>query len=238
MSEFDEYQRRRWTRENANLYIRHDAHRYMAPGAPFFVGHDVVKYGWPHAADEPQPSKHDAELLQRPDVTADLEFEAELRRLRCDIASMRLDWELAKLAWRACKYNPDQPRVPAGNSDGGQWTSEGAQGASPRVRLAVADKPRLGPAAIATIAFEAAKKAIEAYRKDNLFVDLFQSRIGTVSYTELNGEEIFGSNSTSPTYTSHDRAAATALRDALVERYPEAMKLLLCLEQRMPTVVL
>jgi hypothetical protein len=25
--------------------------------------------------------------------------------------------------WEA-KYSPDQPRVPAGNSDGGQWTSE------------------------------------------------------------------------------------------------------------------
>jgi hypothetical protein len=28
------------------------------------------------------------------------------------------------------KYNPDQPRVPAGNSDGGQWTSEGGSGGS------------------------------------------------------------------------------------------------------------
>ena len=28
------------------------------------------------------------------------------------------------------KYNPDQPRVPGGNPDGGQWTSEGDSGAS------------------------------------------------------------------------------------------------------------
>src|ERR1041384_2070316 len=27
------------------------------------------------------------------------------------------------------KYSPDQPRVPAGNSDGGQWTSGGGSGA-------------------------------------------------------------------------------------------------------------
>ena len=26
------------------------------------------------------------------------------------------------------KFDPDQPRVPAGNSDGGQWTSEGGVG--------------------------------------------------------------------------------------------------------------
>lgn len=31
------------------------------------------------------------------------------------------------LAW---KYNPNQPRVPAGNSDGGQWTDGGAGGGS------------------------------------------------------------------------------------------------------------
>jgi len=28
------------------------------------------------------------------------------------------------------KYNPDQPRVPAGNPDGGEWTSEGGNGSS------------------------------------------------------------------------------------------------------------
>jgi hypothetical protein len=28
------------------------------------------------------------------------------------------------------KYNPDQPRVPAGNSDGGQWTADGNVSAS------------------------------------------------------------------------------------------------------------
>jgi hypothetical protein len=27
-------------------------------------------------------------------------------------------------ALRSTKYDPDQPRVPAGNSDGGQWTSD------------------------------------------------------------------------------------------------------------------
>jgi hypothetical protein len=27
------------------------------------------------------------------------------------------------------KYDPDQPRVPAGNSDGGQWTSDGSSDA-------------------------------------------------------------------------------------------------------------
>jgi Escherichia/Staphylococcus phage prohead protease len=38
-------------------------------------------------------------------------------------------------ARRIAKYSPDQPRVPAGNPDGGQWIGIGGQGAA-RVRLA------------------------------------------------------------------------------------------------------
>jgi hypothetical protein len=73
--------------------------------------------------------------LARPD-------EDELLRQRCaEIAEIRRDFELlaadirkafeeaaalAKAELRAVlkKYSPDQPRVPAGNSQGGQWTTE------------------------------------------------------------------------------------------------------------------
>jgi hypothetical protein len=63
-----------------------------------------------------------------------------LRRRRAEIAAIRRDFELlaadirkafeeagalAKAELRAAlkKYSPDQPRVPAGNPDGGEWTS-------------------------------------------------------------------------------------------------------------------
>jgi hypothetical protein len=36
-------------------------------------------------------------------------------------------------------YNPDQPRVPAGNSDGGQWTREGGDGGTKPIRVADSD---------------------------------------------------------------------------------------------------
>ncbi len=39
--------------------------------------------------------------------------------LRADLAAIQMEWALLKLA---LKYCPDQPRVPAGNRDGGQWT--------------------------------------------------------------------------------------------------------------------
>ena len=52
--------------------------------------------------------------------------ERELARLRCEHAAIRVSTALIRLQ-RALqrKYRPDQPRVPAGNPDGGQWTSEG-----------------------------------------------------------------------------------------------------------------
>ena len=62
-----------------------------------------------------------------------------IRKRRAEIAALRRDFEKLREEvldlWRRCeprarsyviKYNPDQPRVPAGNPDGGQWTSEGA----------------------------------------------------------------------------------------------------------------
>ncbi len=46
----------------------------------------------------------------------------KLLELRADLAALQMRWALMKLAW---KYRSDQPRVPAGNPDGGQWTYVG-----------------------------------------------------------------------------------------------------------------
>jgi hypothetical protein len=45
------------------------------------------------------------------------------------------------IAGHRSHFNPNQPRVPAGNPDGGQWTSSGG---GIGARLAAADKPRFG----------------------------------------------------------------------------------------------
>jgi hypothetical protein len=116
-------------------------------------------------------------------------------------------------------YNPNQPRVPAGNSDGGQWTN-GGEG---RIRLASADKPQLGAGTLAVIASEVARRVIEVYRSENGLKDLFGRNQGTVAFTTINGSNVFGSNSNSPTYTTTDRGAAERLRDILMEKYPEVM---------------
>jgi hypothetical protein len=113
--EFVKEQRRRFMRPDAYRYIRHDAYRFMPPGSPLYVGEDVVKYFWPEAGRE--------QKLAQTSEAADSMSEAELLEYRRELAKLRLDWELLKLAIKARKYSPNQPRVPAGNPDGGQWTS-------------------------------------------------------------------------------------------------------------------
>jgi len=61
-----------------------------------------------------------------------------LLRLRWLAAATRFELAMHR-HMRALKYNPDQPRVPRGNPDGGQWTDAGGNGnpiAQRRVRLA------------------------------------------------------------------------------------------------------
>ena len=128
-----------------------------------------------------------------------------------------MDITAQRIAGHRSHFNPDQPRVPAGNPDGGQWTSAGGATGS---RLAAADKPRLGRGVGIAILVEVAKRLIEAYRSENGLWDLFGHREGVVSFTTIDGKDIFGSNSDSPAYTSDDKAAAFGLRNLLVEKYP------------------
>ncbi len=132
-----EHERKRWMRPDAHLWIRQDAHRFMAPGAPRYVGKDMVRYFWPehqtqaaHARGvegaRSDDSEHAAKLAA---------WRADLPRLRRELADIQAELKFQRfLRWlRAGGYkagfNPGQPRVPAGNPDGGQWTSEGGAGA-------------------------------------------------------------------------------------------------------------
>jgi hypothetical protein len=57
-------------------------------------------------------------------VTTDSQIETRLLRLRAQVAAAAVVTRLRLLA-DAFKYDPDQPRVPAGSPEGGQWTSTG-----------------------------------------------------------------------------------------------------------------
>jgi hypothetical protein len=56
-------------------------------------------------------------------------------RIEAAAAEARLSRAVSRMAsfLKEAKYHPDQPRVPAGHSDGGQWTRVGA---ASRVRVA------------------------------------------------------------------------------------------------------
>ena len=157
-------------RENAHLYIRHDAHRFMRPDVP----------GWSHPDEKlrnlyfcyraPQSDQARAalgmsearatEYAERAVAGTRRSSLSELLKLKWDAAAFWVQLAIIKheiatrkahglpplteadAGWQiilksfacyqeACRkagFNPDQPRVPAGNPGGGQWTSGGSVG--------------------------------------------------------------------------------------------------------------
>jgi hypothetical protein len=100
----------------------------------------------------------------------------------------------------------------------GQWTRAGTNSG---IRLAAGEKAGLG--ALLALALHLAFLTIEAYRSKNGLRDLFNRKIGTVAWTKLDGKDVFGANSRSPTYTNVDRVAAEKLRDTLARKHPDLM---------------
>jgi hypothetical protein len=107
-----EHQRKRWMRPDADRYWRHDRERYFKPG---------VLDG---------KSAFERSRAQARDAAHERAFQDELLALRRDHAALRRAFEEVKAALLARKagFDPNQPRVPAGNSDGGQWTDAGGGG--------------------------------------------------------------------------------------------------------------
>src|SRR5205085_12649918 len=104
-----EHHRKRW--------LRHDAYRFAPPGSP--EADPDLLHPWAAVA-RAEEAKADAERAEQESLRADLEH---LHRL---VKDLRIDLALRRLRH---KYSPDQPRVPAGNPDGGQWTDAGGSGA-------------------------------------------------------------------------------------------------------------
>ncbi len=117
------------------------------------------------------------------------------------------------------KYNADQPRVPRGQREGGQWTG----GSGGRVRLVSSDTPRFGPKSKLAIAAELARQAIKLFRDQNLLYNLFGQKEGTVTYTKINDVAYYGINSDSSEYKDRDVIAAEQLRGELIAKYPDDM---------------
>ena len=78
-------------------------------------------------------------------------WDATLLALRSEVSALRFTLALchaAQLARLETKYSPDQPRVPAGRSDGGQWTDgDGGGGESRDLLVGGEGRDRLGSGA-------------------------------------------------------------------------------------------
>ena len=122
-----------------------------------------------------------------------------------------------RLAQHRSHFNPNQPRVPAGNPDGGQWTPTGASRIG--MQLAGGGKQRLGPHLLFAIAVKLAKWLIDDYRAKHR-IDLLGPEPGAVVITSIDGEDVFGPSSNAGGYTPEDRHAAEKLRADLVKQYP------------------
>jgi Bacterial CdiA-CT RNAse A domain len=106
-SAYDAHQRQRWLRHDAHLWIRHDAARFLPPGA--------------------DPAEIFPTLKQQREAAEDAAFAAQIEASRRFLAALRVEVdelkaELKRRRLEEAKYSPSQPRVPAGNPGGGQWT--------------------------------------------------------------------------------------------------------------------
>lgn len=104
----------------------------------------MIPYKSPLLTAVPQSLEKRLEIMNAIRTLTAPDGDDQVRKRQADIAALRRDLEKIREdvldLWRQCeprsrsyviKYNPDQPRVPAGNPDGGEWTSEGDSSAAP-----------------------------------------------------------------------------------------------------------
>jgi hypothetical protein len=102
-----------WRRHDRHRFIRHDAHRFFTP-----LGNAKRR-----AAQAAEAARHE----QQAEAARQDAFDRELFALRRELKQLLSDSERRRFEE---KYRPDQPRVPAGSPEGGQWTGGGGNSAS------------------------------------------------------------------------------------------------------------
>ena len=120
-------------------------------------------------------------------------------------------------------YDPNQPRVPAGHPDGGQWTDDERWADHPLIGARFAAARELPPLHPRRIVIYLARRLIEAIRRElaswDLFGEVDQKKV-TVAVTTIDGRDIHGTSSTSGDWQPVDYAEARRLRAIIARRYP------------------
>ena len=111
------YQRERWQRHDADLWLRHDAWRFVQPGKD---PADV----YPTLARKREREREEREAAEAREFAAAIEQGRRvLAWCRAELAEVKAEMARRKAARQEeSKYSPTQPRVPGGDPAGGQWT--------------------------------------------------------------------------------------------------------------------
>lgn len=200
-----------WLEAERKRWLRHDAHRFVRPDGKRWLPPEQWQAIFPDEA--PRAQEREKSSLDRRSAAMEAEHAAAFRKamleLRLELAWMRLAERFARLAEKA-GFNPDQPRLPAGQSGGGQWTSGGAQSDSATVGD-VTTPAHVPAGANITRNIEEA----EAHRSDYLwFYDQVRNK-GPWDYKQLGSEyEDFGNFNYGATGAAAGFSEATLLRAA------------------------
>jgi hypothetical protein len=124
---WSEHERRRWLRPDWKRYVRPDIDRWLTPEAKRPLRPELGQ-------GEDAHIDHDG--VDDPAFVLALQnYRKGLERLRDQLADLKVELKFRRF-FDQLKYgfNPAQPRVPAGNPDGGQWMSDSSGGRNdPRV---------------------------------------------------------------------------------------------------------
>ncbi len=125
-----------WLEAERKRWLRHDAHRFVRPDGKRWLPPEQWQAIFPDEAPR-APDRKDSTrdwLAAEAEAEYAAAFREAMLELRVELAWMRVAESFAHLAafvesfaHLAAKagFNPDQPRIPAGQSGGGQWTSGG-----------------------------------------------------------------------------------------------------------------
>jgi hypothetical protein len=131
-SAYDLHQHKRWLRHDAHLWIRHDAARWVKPGTDPADVFPTLK----RERAQKEAARERARVAE--DAALDAWIEGERRwnaAMREEVDEMKA--ARARRRLEEAKYSPSQPRMPAGNPRGGQWTDRsGGNGQSQGTGLA------------------------------------------------------------------------------------------------------
>lgn len=156
-----------WQAEQRRRVLRHDWQRYVRPDAERWLSPEAGRALWPEL-DQQETAHKQQDAFEDRALVAALENErVRLARLRIDLADLKAELKFRRLL-RGLKYSPDQPRVPAGNPDGGQWTSDAGTDSADSQPTDISGARRVSPGVEAEC---------EAQYKQDVFVcNAFQSR--------------------------------------------------------------